>query len=706
VSEQQAQQAEPLGRILVVDDNEDNRQVLSRRLRRQGYEVDLADSGPAALEALAGGAYDAVLLDVMMPGMSGIEVLEKLREMHGKTELPVIMATAKTDSVDVVDALRRGANDYVTKPIDFPVLLARLDTQIAMKREAEKRSVSVIDVTIGIEPGTVIDGRYEIVDKLGEGGFAVVYRAIQLSTKQEVALKHARPDVLRANETVHLERFKREVTLIGQMNHPNVVRLIDSGTIPVRRGARPKESTSTRIEAASKQGDGHEEGAATRTRRRQEAFEGDGQATQVPYIVMEFLRGESLSSLIDREGPLPPERAVDLILPIASALGAAHARGIIHRDVKPSNILLAEGPDGTIEPKMLDFGIAKLTEPDVNALTVSASLIGTPQYMPPEQARGLKDLDGRADQFSLAAVLYELLTGRSLYRGESLLELVAKVLDAEFMPVHWVRSDLPPGLPEVLAKALSRERDDRYESMKAFGQALVPFASPGTALRWAESFGVDEEGRVSLAISRTGSQQRFSPPEGGAKKDSSRRVQIGGADDDSDPTDETVRFSLSELVKAPSIEVDEPEQKQAPAKEAAEGEEKEAVSAERPKEDAKAKETLESEAKKAEPAEEPKKDDASAKKGEAKDAEPAEEPKKDDASAKKGEAKDAEPVEEPKKGDASAKKGEAKEAEPPKDDAPAKKNADAIVPAKSEIPWAIIALAVLVVVALLAKTFL
>jgi serine/threonine-protein kinase len=654
VSEQQAQKADPLGRILVVDDNEDNRQVLSRRLRRQGYEVHVADSGPAALEACTIGAYDAILLDVMMPGMSGIEVLERLRKERGKTELPVIMATAKTDSVDVVDALKRGANDYVTKPIDFPVLLARLDTQIAMKREAEKRSGSVIDVTIGIEPGTVIDGRYEIVDKLGEGGFAVVYRATQLSTKQEVALKHARPDVLRGNEAVHLERFKREVMLIGQMNHPNVVRLIDSGTIPVRRGARPKpESTSTRIEGGAKQGDGLEERTSSRTRRRQEALEGDGQTTHVPYIVMEFLRGEPLSSLIGREGPLSPERAVDIILPIASALGAAHARGIVHRDVKPSNILLAEGPDGTIEPKMLDFGIAKLTEPDVHALTVSASLIGTPQYMPPEQARGLKDIDGRADQFSLAAVLYELLTGRSLYRGESLLELVAKVLDAEFMPVHWVRSDLPSGLPEVVAKALARERDDRYESMKAFGQALVPFASPGTALRWAESFGMDAEARLSLAAaSRTGGHRVSSGQL--PVLEPSRQVRIASHDDAPDPRDATVRFSLDELVesknvvKARSIDVEEPEAKQAPAKAAAEDETREAAS-----------------------------DEA---------------PKKDDAGAK-------EPADE--------KKEVASDDAPKKDDARAQDWGEALAPApKSEIPWVMIAVAIAVFAALLAKSFL
>jgi DNA-binding response OmpR family regulator len=132
VSDQPARSSPPAGlRLLVVDDNDDNRNLLSRRLRSRGYEVDIAEDGPAALKACETVPYDAILLDVMMPGMSGMEVLEKLRKKHGKTELAVIMATAKTDTFSVVDALKRGANDYVTKPIDLPVLIARLETHLA-----------------------------------------------------------------------------------------------------------------------------------------------------------------------------------------------------------------------------------------------------------------------------------------------------------------------------------------------------------------------------------------------------------------------------------------------------------------------------------------------------------------------------------------------------------------------------------------------
>ncbi len=549
----QAQAPAPLGKVLVVDDNEDNSNLLSRRLRRQGYEVDVANDGPSSLEACEKTRYDAVILDVMMPGMSGLEVLERLRKTSSTTELLIIMATAKTDSVDVIDALKRGANDYVTKPIDFPVLMARLEAQLMMQKEAAKRAGSVIDVTIGIETGTVIDGRYEIVDKQGEGGFAVVYRATQLSTGQEVALKHARPDVMRADEEgVHVERFKREVALIGQLNHPHVVRLIDSGSIPVRRAGRassPSEAPPTRadgiaaaVNAATERGPKDD---ASRTRRRPSS-EGDKPAIEVPYLVMEFLRGESLAELIAREAPLDPARTIEIALPVIGALAAAHAQGVIHRDIKPSNIMLVKGAEGSVEPKVLDFGIAKLSEPEGRALTVSASLIGTPQYMSPEQARGQKNVDVRADQFALASVIYEMLTGRCLYSGEGFLELVAHVLSANHTPIGQLRPDLPADLVEVLSKALSPSREDRFVSMRSFGRALLPHAPMGVAQRWRDVF------TESTRLPPPDPPATTSPPTKAlTPSSSSAQVKISTPDESPGVTDATVAFPVGNLVTPP-----------------------------------------------------------------------------------------------------------------------------------------------------------
>jgi len=128
---------ENAGRLLVVDDNEMNRDLLSRRLQRRGYSVEVADGGAAALKAVEGGTFDLILLDIMMPDIDGMEVLTRLRETHSQTELPIIMATAKDESSDIVAALKLGANDYVTKPLDFPVVQARVATALAHKRAAE-----------------------------------------------------------------------------------------------------------------------------------------------------------------------------------------------------------------------------------------------------------------------------------------------------------------------------------------------------------------------------------------------------------------------------------------------------------------------------------------------------------------------------------------------------------------------------------------
>jgi serine/threonine-protein kinase len=465
-------------KVLVVDDNEDNRNLLARRLKGKGYIVDVAIDGPSALEACTKVTYDAILLDVMMPGMSGIEVLTKLRETHAKTELAIIMATAKNDSTSTVEALKKGANDYVTKPIDFPVLLARLETHLAMKAETAQvvaTAATKVDVTFGIAPGTVLAERYEILEKCGEGGFAVVYRARQLSTNREVALKHLRPDVLGAeSEAVHLERFERETKLIGDLNHSNVVRLIDSGSVSVRPGA----SVTPKKEAG--------EGATpSQTRRRQP----DGNAMSVPYIVMELLTGESVGDLIDREAPIESTRAVDIILPVLSALHAAHAQGVIHRDVKPSNIMLSNDGRGGIEPKVLDFGIAKLTKKEDADLTATSSLVGTPRYMPPEQAFGRKDLDARVDQFSTAAVLYQMLAGRPVYAGENYLEVVSNVLIGVFTPLDEAKPGLPPELVKAVTRALASKRENRYSSMLAFGRALLPFATDRGRRRWVDDFG-------------------------------------------------------------------------------------------------------------------------------------------------------------------------------------------------------------------------
>jgi serine/threonine protein kinase/CheY-like chemotaxis protein len=470
-------------RVLVVDDIEDNRDLLTRRLNRKGFNASSAEDGESALELLDKEQFDIVLLDWMMPGMSGLEVLEKIRAKFGKTELPVLMATAKAESDNVVEALQIGANDYVTKPIDFPVLLARLQVQLSMKEEATAKANAVIDLSSDMGTGVIVDNRYELSDKIGEGGFAAVYRAKQLSTGQTVAFKVLLPHrVRRSRGDLELKRFLIEMKIIGDLDHTHIVRLIDSGQIDVRGDSPGVGSSNSARKTVADTPDRSRSGSRP-------SSEGDPEErTSVPYIVMEYLKGETLAMLFARDGLMAPERIVDLLLPVLNALQVAHDKGIVHRDVKPHNIFLVKSARGVVEPKVLDFGIAKITEPEMDGITKTDSFLGTPEYMAPEQGRGWKDIDGRADIFSVGAIAYEAVTGRKLYKAESFFAMVHAVASADFDAPSDAGADLPMGLETVLLTALAKNRDDRYQNCEGFGRALIRYASKRGRRRWADAF--------------------------------------------------------------------------------------------------------------------------------------------------------------------------------------------------------------------------
>ncbi|MEM9192885.1 MAG: response regulator [Myxococcota bacterium] len=473
-------------RVLVVDDHEMNRDMLARRLLRRGYEVVAVEGGAEALQALESDPYDLVLLDLMMPEVSGIDVLRELRKTRSKAELPVVMTTAKTESSEVVKALGAGANDYVTKPIDFPVLVARVESHLAI-REASVRPVVAVPASGDILPETVIDERYKIHEVAGEGGFAIVYRATQLSTGQTVAFKCMRPERTRLkNSASELLRFEQEMKAIRAIQHPNVVRLIDSGMIPVQ--------VKVSVGAGWSEGpgvDGAEPDPSEAPTRAAEATSTrgatSGPAGETPYLVMEYLDGETLQQRFDREGPLAVVAAVDLLVPVLSALSAAHQSGVIHRDVKPQNVVLTV-EDGDEVPKVLDFGVAKYADPGQAPITVHEAMMGTPEYMAPEQAEAFADLDARVDQFSAGAMLFHGLTGRRPYMGATFLELVRKVSRADYPKPSSLVSDIPPDLEAVVLRAMAKDRDDRFSSVETFANALLPFASDPVRQRWQQRF--------------------------------------------------------------------------------------------------------------------------------------------------------------------------------------------------------------------------
>ena len=285
-------------------------------------------------------------------------------------------------------------------------------------------------------------GSYKITRRIGSGGMGEVYEAVHTRLRKRVALKTLRQSLAKNGEA--RVRFIREGETASRLRHPNVVDITDVG-----------------------------------------------EAEGVPFLVMELLEGESLAALLRRLGTLSVPAAVDILLPVVDAVAVAHENGIIHRDLKPDNIFLAQTHHAGITPKVLDFGISKvISDAQTPSLTATSSFLGTPFYMSPEQARGAKDIDGRSDQYSLAVVLYEALTGQQPHAscGDSLMQLVHAIARGDFPTPRSIRPDLPAPLEAIILRAMSLSANDRYEAMRPLGTALVPFASERGRSIWGGAF--------------------------------------------------------------------------------------------------------------------------------------------------------------------------------------------------------------------------
>jgi serine/threonine-protein kinase len=296
-----------------------------------------------------------------------------------------------------------------------------------------------------VTEGQILAGKYRVERVLGSGGMGVVVAAWHLELEQRVAVKFLHPLALERTDTA--ERFRREARSAAKIRSEHVARVIDVGIM---------------------------EGG-------------------VPYMVMEYLEGHDIQDEMAKVGMLPIADAIDYVLQAIEALAEAHAAGIVHRDLKPANLFIAARPDGTRIVKVLDFGISKsLLGGSVAelSLTRTSVLIGSPLYMSPEQMRSAKDVDTRTDIWSLGVILYEMITGRPPYTGDSIPALCASLLSDTPVSMRGLRADVPPLLEAAIMHCLAKDRAERYHSVSELARALAPFGSLSSQLH------VDRASRV------------------------------------------------------------------------------------------------------------------------------------------------------------------------------------------------------------------
>lgn len=286
------------------------------------------------------------------------------------------------------------------------------------KREGADAPPSAKQTRFDPVPGVVVAEKYRVDEVIGEGGMGIVVAATHLGLDQPVAIKFLLPEALRSR--VAVERFLREARVAAKVRSDYVARVHDVGTL-------------------------------------------DG---GVPYIVMEHLVGSDLGQLIVQGGALPIDEACEIVLQACEALAEVHAAGIVHRDLKPSNLFVTRRADGAPAVKLLDFGISKLTlgAEDAGtdpALTATATIMGSPSYMSPEQLKSTKEVDPRADVWSLGAVLYEALTGKPAFRAETVPQVCAMIASDDPVPPSTIRGGLPPELEHVVLGCLAKDADKR-----------------------------------------------------------------------------------------------------------------------------------------------------------------------------------------------------------------------------------------------------
>lgn len=435
------------GTILVAEDESALRRALARTLRAKGHEVIEATSGRHALELLDRNDVDVLLSDIEMPAMHGVDLLRMAHEK--RPDVPVVLMTGLPAMSSALQAIEHGAFDYLTKPLD----VERFESSIARAIAAHRLAVAnrhAVDSGVRakamrsggrslegreqLAPGEILADRYRILGTIGCGGMGTVYAAERQDlARMPVAIKVLHPELAKRKDATI--RFRREAEVVASLHHPNIVNVLDF-----------------------------------------ESSEDD-----LTFLVMELLRGDTLTQAIAHDPPFSAERAAFVAAQVLSALGAAHAAKIVHRDLKPDNVFLTTMSNIGDLVKVLDFGIAKLqTEATDTKLTQTGTVLGTPAYMAPEYARG-EPAGALGDIYAVGCVTYEMLAKEPPFTGVNYNALLFAILDKTPTSLLELRPDLPPELVAVVETAIAKDPARRFQTAEAMRDALAPWLAPASS---------------------------------------------------------------------------------------------------------------------------------------------------------------------------------------------------------------------------------
>jgi len=382
-------------KVLIADDDPMWRKLLTQNVQKWGYEVATAENGQQAWNMLQEhGAPRVAILDWQMPKLDGVDICRQIRSSLNLPFIYTIILTSRDTRDDMVAGFESGADDYLVKPVDMAILRSRLSAAVRIVKT--------------VPPPRQIPG-YKLLGRLGAGAMATVYKARQLSLNRLVAVKILPKKFCRNPEFV--KRFYAEGRAAAKLNHPNIVAALDVG----------------------RHGDAH-------------------------YFIMEYVEGHTVHEHLVKEGPYPEADALAIGIQIAKALNHAHKAGLIHRDVKPKNILITS--DGIA--KLADMGLARAVSDREAAEAEAGKAFGTPYYIAPEQIRGKVNIDLRADIYNFGCTLFHMVTGRVPFEGSDVSSILLKHLDEPIVPPDHINPDLTTGISEIIELCMAKKADKRY----------------------------------------------------------------------------------------------------------------------------------------------------------------------------------------------------------------------------------------------------